>query len=138
MPGEPVLRGISFRMAAGERIALVGPTGHGKTSIVSALCRFYEVDRGRILVDGLDIREWDKTALRRHVGLVLQDVFLFSGTVGENIGLASPELTEDALWDMHSSEAIALHLKDTAADRLAAVEIRSLRSRAANGHRRGH
>ncbi|HEX7549803.1 MAG TPA: ABC transporter ATP-binding protein, partial [Candidatus Methylomirabilis sp.] len=110
VPGEPVLRGISFRVAPGERIALVGPTGHGKTSIVSALCRFYEVDRGRILVDGLDIREWDKTALRRHVGLVLQDVFLFSGTVGENIGLASPEISaariEAAARQVHASRFI--------------------------------
>ena len=110
VPGQPVLRGISFRVAPGERIALVGPTGHGKTSIVSALCRFYEVDRGRILVDGLDIREWDKTALRRHVGLVLQDVFLFSGTVGENIGLASPEISaariEAAARQVHASRFI--------------------------------
>jgi ABC-type multidrug transport system fused ATPase/permease subunit len=74
----------------GEKIALVGPTGHGKTSIVSALCRFYEVERGRILVDGVDVRDWDLRLLRRHIGLVLQDVFLFSGTVGENISLGNP------------------------------------------------
>jgi len=97
VPGEPVLRGISFRAAPGEKIALVGPTGHGKTSIVSALCRFYDVERGRILVDGLDIREWDKTALRRHLGLVLQDVFLFSGTVGENVGLGCPWITPEQI-----------------------------------------
>jgi ATP-binding cassette subfamily B protein len=99
VPGEPVLRGISFRVAPGEKIALVGPTGHGKTSIVSALCRFYDVERGRILVDGLDIREWDKTALRRHLGLVLQDVFLFSGTIGENVGLGCPWITPEQIQD---------------------------------------
>ncbi len=97
VPGEPVIRGISFRVAPGEKIALVGPTGHGKTSIVSALCRFYDVERGRILVDGLDIREWDKTALRRHLGLVLQDVFLFSGTIGENVSLGCPRIAPEQI-----------------------------------------
>ena len=110
VPGEPVLRGISFRVAPGEKIALVGPTGHGKTSIVSALCRFYEVERGRILVDGVDIREWDKAALRRHIGLVLQDVFLFSGTIGENISLGHPQISlnqiEEAARRVHASRFI--------------------------------
>ena len=101
-PGEPVLRGISLRVAPGEKIALVGPTGHGKTSIVSALCRFYDVERGRILVDGLDVREWDKSALRQHLGLVLQDVFLFSGTIGENLSLGSPRITPDRIADAAS------------------------------------
>jgi ATP-binding cassette subfamily B protein len=110
IPGEPVLRGISFRVAPGEKIALVGPTGHGKTSIVSALCRFYDVERGRILVDGVDVREWDKAALRRHLGLVLQDVFLFSGTVGENLTLGSPQITAEqvqvAAGRVHASRFI--------------------------------
>jgi ABC-type multidrug transport system fused ATPase/permease subunit len=97
VPGEPVLRGISFRAAPGEKIALVGPTGHGKTSIISALCRFYEAERGRILVDGVDVRDWDKMELRRHIGLVLQDVFLFSGTVEENISLGSPWITPEQI-----------------------------------------
>lgn len=110
IPGEPVLRGISFRVAPGEKIALVGPTGHGKTTIVSALCRFYDVERGRILVDGLDVREWDRAALRRHLGLVLQDVFLFSGTIGENLSLGSPRITpesiEEAARRVHASRFI--------------------------------
>jgi ATP-binding cassette subfamily B protein len=110
VPGEPVLRGVSFRVEPGERIALVGPTGHGKTSIISALCRFYDVERGRILVDGVDVREWDKTALRRHLGLVLQDVFLFSGTIGENIGLGSPDISpervEEAARRVHAHRFI--------------------------------
>ncbi len=97
IPGEPVLQGISFRVDPGEKIALVGPTGHGKTSIISALCRFYDVERGRILVDGVDIRAWDKSALRKHIGLVLQDVFLFSGTIGANINLGSPWITMDQI-----------------------------------------
>jgi len=110
VPGEPVLRGISFRVEPGEKIALVGPTGHGKTSIVSALCRFYDVERGRILVDGVDVREWDKTALRKHIGLVLQDVFLFSGTIGDNVGLGAPWITlekiQEAAERVHASRFI--------------------------------
>jgi len=110
VPGEPVLRGISFRAKPGEKIALVGPTGHGKTSIISALCRFYDVERGRILVDGLDVREWDKTLLRKRIGLVLQDAFLFSGTIGDNIGLGDPRITphriQEAAGRVHASRFI--------------------------------
>lgn len=93
-PGEPVLRGISFRVRPGEKVALVGATGGGKTSIISALCRLYDVERGAILVDGVDVREWDKQALRRHLGLVLQDVFLFSGDIAANITLGDPRIGE--------------------------------------------
>jgi ATP-binding cassette subfamily B protein len=96
-PDEPVLRGISFRVRPGEKIALVGATGGGKTSIISALCRFYEVERGAILVDGVDIREWDKQELRRHLGLVLQDAFLFSGDFASNITLGDPRISEERL-----------------------------------------
>ena len=96
-PGEPVLKGISFRVRPGEKIALVGATGGGKTSIISALCRFYDVMGGAILVDGIDIRDWDKQHLRRHVGLVLQDVFLFSGDMATNITLADPRISEEKM-----------------------------------------
>ena len=93
-PGDPVLKGISFRVRPGEKIALVGATGGGKTSIISSLCRFYEIERGVILVDGVDIREWDKQELRRHLGLVLQDVFLFSGDIATNITLGDRRIDE--------------------------------------------
>jgi ATP-binding cassette subfamily B multidrug efflux pump len=96
-PGEPVLKGISFRVQPGEKIALVGATGGGKTSIISALCRFYELSRGAILVDGVDIRSWNKQELRRHLGLVLQDVFLFSGNMADNITLGDPRISEERM-----------------------------------------
>ena len=106
-PGEPVLRGISFRVRPGEKVALVGATGGGKTSIISALCRFYDVERGAILVDGLDIREWDKRELRRHLGLVLQDVFLFSGDIATNITLGDPRIGEEKLREAARRSQIA-------------------------------
>ena len=96
-PGEPVLKGISFRVKPGEKIALVGATGGGKTSLIAALCRFYEIERGAILVDGVDIRDWNKQDLRRHLGLVLQDVFLFSGDIAGNITLGDPRISEEQM-----------------------------------------
>jgi ATP-binding cassette, subfamily B, multidrug efflux pump len=95
--GEPVLKGISFRVRPGEKVALVGATGGGKTSIISSLCRFYEIDRGAILVDGIDIRDWNKQALRRYLGLVLQDVFLFSGDIATNITLGDERISHQRM-----------------------------------------
>jgi ABC-type multidrug transport system fused ATPase/permease subunit len=80
-------------VAPGQKVALVGATGAGKTSIVSALCRFYDVERGSVRIDGIDVREWDTRRLRRHIGLVLQDVFLFSGDVARNISLGDPTIS---------------------------------------------
>lgn len=97
--GEPVLKGISFRVHPGEKVALVGATGGGKTSIISALCRFYDVERGAILVDGVDVREWNKQELRRYLGLVLQDVFLFSGDIANNITLGDRRISEERMLE---------------------------------------
>lgn len=80
-----VLRDVSFRVAPGEKVAIVGATGAGKTTIANLLCRFYEFQKGSIRADGVDIRQIQSTALRRQIGLVLQDVFLFSGSVRENV-----------------------------------------------------
>ena len=82
-----VLRDLSFRVAPGERVALVGPTGAGKTSVLKLLTRLYEPTRGRILLDGIDLRELTQEHLHRRVAMVLQDVFLFSGSIAENIAL---------------------------------------------------
>lgn len=76
---RPVLKGINLTIAPGERIAIVGHTGAGKTTFINLLGRFYDIQRGSILVDGVDVREYDKTELRRRIGIVLQDVFLFFG-----------------------------------------------------------
>ena len=84
---EWVLRDVSFRVEAGERIALVGPTGAGKTTVLKLLTRLYEPTRGRVLLDGVDLRDYTQEHLRRRVAMVLQDVFLFSGSVFENIAL---------------------------------------------------
>ncbi len=85
--GVPVLKGISFDLPAGKTMAVVGHTGAGKTSIISILNRLYEIESGRILIDGRDIRDYNIYSLREHIGIVLQDVFLFSGTVYDNITL---------------------------------------------------
>ncbi|MGH7588964.1 MAG: ABC transporter ATP-binding protein [Gemmatimonadota bacterium] len=85
---EPwILKGVSFQVEPGSRVALVGPTGSGKTTCASLLAGFYQVTRGRILLDGMDVREYPLEELRKRIGLVLQDPFLFSRTVGENVDL---------------------------------------------------
>jgi len=91
---EAVLRDVSFDIKPGETLAIVGSTGSGKTTIISLLNRFYEIQRGHIRIDGQDLKEYDVFALRRRVAVVLQDVFLFSGTVLENITLRDPNITE--------------------------------------------
>ncbi|WP_243663771.1 ABC transporter ATP-binding protein [Rhodothermus marinus] len=87
-----MLRDVSFTVEPGQHLAIVGATGAGKTTIINLLLRFYDVQRGQILVDGHDVRDYALRDLRRHIGLVLQDVFLFSGTVLDNITLGDPSI----------------------------------------------
>ena len=93
-----VLRDVSFNVKAGEKVAIVGHTGSGKTSIINLLCRFYEVNKGQILIDSIDLREMELQDLRRAINIVQQNIFLFSGTIEKNITLNNPEISkEDAI-----------------------------------------
>ncbi len=91
---EPILENFSLKIAAGENLAIVGHTGAGKTSVAKLIARFYEFQGGRILIDGMDIRSFDLNDYRRHLGVVSQVPFLFSGTVADNIRYARNETTE--------------------------------------------
>lgn len=92
---DPILTNLSFRIGPGEHVALVGPTGSGKTTVIRLLCRLYEPQQGRILLDGVDIRQLPITTLRQRLGVVLQDTFLFSGNVADNLRLDAPISTDD-------------------------------------------
>lgn len=96
-PGEMILEGINFHVRPGETLALVGPTGVGKTTIASLIPRFYDPTAGKILMDGHDLRDLKLESLRRQISLVLQDVFLFNGTIAENIQYGAPSATETAV-----------------------------------------
>ncbi|WP_201978005.1 ABC transporter ATP-binding protein [Hymenobacter rubidus] len=94
-----VLKDISFHVKPGQTIAFVGATGAGKTSIINLLSRFYDIQEGSICIDGRDLREYDLSLLRRQIGVVLQDVFLFAGSIRDNITLGNPAITDQQIWE---------------------------------------
>jgi len=101
---EFVLKDINLNIKEGETIAFVGATGAGKSSIINLLSRFYEINKGSIQVDGVDIREFDLGLLRKNIGVVLQDVFLFSDSIFTNITLGNPKVTEEMVW--HAADLV--------------------------------
>jgi ATP-binding cassette subfamily B protein len=102
-----VLKDVSFRVEPGEKVALVGATGAGKTTVINLLTRFYEVSEGRILIDGVDLRQLPQSELRKRVAMVLQDVFLFSGSVADNVALGREEVTQDEIE--RAASAVEVH-----------------------------
>ena len=94
---EWILRGVSFKVSANQTAAIVGHTGAGKTTIISLMMRFYDIQHGQILIDGVDVRQHDLRRLREHFGVVLQDPFLFSGTIASNIKLGTARITDDQM-----------------------------------------
>ncbi|MEX1054849.1 MAG: ATP-binding cassette domain-containing protein, partial [Rhodothermales bacterium] len=92
-----ILQDVSFTVEPGQQVAIVGATGAGKTSVINTLLRFYDIEKGGIYIDGTDIREMRLKELRNHVGLVLQDVFLFSGSVEKNLTLENPDITREEI-----------------------------------------
>lgn len=106
---EPVLKGISFAVKRGQTIALIGHTGSGKSSILNLLFRFYDADKGTISIDGQDVQSLPRQSLRQHMGIVLQDPFLFSGTIASNVSLDDPSI---------SRQLIEKALRDVGADQL--------------------
>ncbi|GGA01584.1 putative ABC transporter ATP-binding protein YknV [Paenibacillus marchantiophytorum] len=107
-PGRPALNGIQLDVQAGQSIALVGHTGSGKSTIMNLLCRFYDPNKGRVLIDGQDIREVTIQSLRSQIGVVLQDTFIFSGTIKENIRFGRLDATDREIEDV----AKAVHAHD--------------------------
>lgn len=105
--GNDVLKNLSFTVNPGETVAIVGHTGSGKTTIISLLNRLYEANRGRILMDGVELKDYELGTLRRNIGVVLQDVFLFSGTVMDNITLRNPEISRGSV--VEAAKLIEMH-----------------------------
>ena len=98
-PGEWVLKGVSFHVEPRQTVAFVGSTGSGKTTILSLICRNYDIQKGQILIDGIDIRKIKISSLRRHFGQMLQDVFLFSGDIRSNILLREEGISDEQVWE---------------------------------------
>lgn len=132
-PGQPVIRGLSLTIEPGEVLAIVGPTGHGKSTLVQLLTRFYDVDEGAVLLDGQDIRSFAERSLRSHIGVVLQDNVLFGGTVLDNLRLARPDASDEHL--VTASEHIGAHDVLSALPHGYATQVGPLGSQLSQGQR---
>ena len=97
LPGKPVLKKVNIDVKKGQMVALVGPTGSGKTTVMNLMNRFYDVNGGAIKFDGTDIREFDLDSLRSNVGIVLQESVLFDGTIADNIKFGKPNATQEEI-----------------------------------------
>src|SRR5699024_5431525 len=105
--GEEIIHGISLQVKPGDTVAIVGATGAGKSTIINLLSRFYEIDSGEILIDGIDVRDFTLHSLRREVAVVLQDVFLFADTIFNNITLNDPGVTREEV--IAAAKEIGVH-----------------------------
>jgi ATP-binding cassette subfamily B protein len=94
---RPILRGVNLQIRSGEMIGLVGPSGAGKTTLINLVCRFHDISEGAVLVDGTDVRRFALEDYRRNIGIVLQEPFLFYGTIAENIAYGRPEATREQI-----------------------------------------
>lgn len=106
LPNTPVLQNISFEIQAGQTVAIVGQTGAGKSTLAKLINRTYDVEQGRVLVDGVDVREWDLASLRQQISIIEQDIFLFSRTIGENIAFGNSKASrEEVEAAAHAAQA---------------------------------
>ena len=124
-----MLRDVSFTIDPGETVAIVGHTGAGKTTIISLLLRFYDVQKGAIRIDGVDIRDMDLSELRRRYGVVLQDPFLFSGTIAHNIRLGTRWIEDAAVEDAAEQVNVADFIRSLPAASLRKCASAAARSR---------
>jgi len=107
LQNEEVIKGISLKVNPGERVAIVGATGAGKSTIINLINRFYDIEKGEILIDGIPVKDYTLHELRRHIAVVLQNVFLFSDTIFNNITLKDPKITYDSV--VKAAKEIGIH-----------------------------